>query len=382
MIYSVDLTEMSGKINHVDISKYVTAIGWKQYTGRVKEKTAVFQKEVGNDFFQITIPCSRDLYDYAIAMRKVIRTLSITETKSEEQLILELLNPLSDIIRVRQISEDVERGSILFEDAISLYENAKKMLTNAALDVTCFKKIYKGRTSDVVQEFISKCRYGQTEIGSYVISLVCPFLNIGNDGESQQLSLFSNEDNAAASLTRQATKKLMESVYQVKTAIENGTDLTDLIEDDTKQISVSFIESLTNMNLSKKDCRVEINTKWAPTIKGNRAQVNMVELSHDYYNPLKSVVDKYKIEDKNETHTVEGKISLLQAAPQIENRKQGKIKMAYIANDTSKTRIMQLTVDAENYNVAIAAHRDGRTVRAIGKLVGNNKMSEVELIIL
>ena len=56
MIYSVDLTEMSGKINHVDISKYVTAIGWKQYTGRVKEKTAVFQKEVGNDFFQITIP--------------------------------------------------------------------------------------------------------------------------------------------------------------------------------------------------------------------------------------------------------------------------------------------------------------------------------------
>ena len=381
MIYSVDLDEMAGRISYVDLCKYVSDLNWIKFSGRVRDGVAVYQKIINNELFQINIPCDRIFSDYSYAIRKAVHILSFTESKSEEQLILELLNPMSDILRVRHISSRVENGSILFEDAINLYDNAKKLLTNAALDVTCYKKIYKGRISDTVQEFISKCRYGQTEIGSYVISLVCPFVNVGDDGQVQQLNIFSDEENAAISITRRATKKVMDSISIIKETIEEGKNLSDLVEDESKQISVSFIESLTNMNLINPGSALEIKAKWAPTIRNNISQKSVVEMSHDYYSPLQSVVEKYKADDQKETCIIEGKIANLKAPPQIEKRTKGNAKLVYIADDSSKTKAVQLTLDPDNYRIAIQAHQEGKTIRAIGKKTGN-KMNDVSIIIL
>ena len=381
MIYSVDLDEMAGRISYVDLCKYVSDLNWIKFSGRVRDGISVYQKTINNELFQINIPCDRNFSDYSYAIRKVVHILSFTESKSEEQLILELLNPMSDILRVRHISSSVENGSILFEDAINLYDNAKKLLPNAAFDVTCYKKIYKGRIADSVQEFISKCRYGQTEIGSYVISLVCPFMNIGDDGHAQQLSIFSDEENASVSITRRATRKVMDSISIIKETIEEGKNLSDLIEDESKQISVSFIESLTNMNLITPGSSLEIKAKWAPTIRNNISQKNVVEMSHDYYSPLQSVVEKYKADDEKESYVIEGKIADLKATPQLEKRTKGTAKLVYIAEDSSRTKSIQLILDPENYNNAIHAHQNGKTIRAVGKKVGS-KMTDVTIVIL
>lgn len=378
MIYSVNLEDMAGRISPIDFIKYITDLQWKKYQGKIRDGIAVYQKIINDKFFQITIPCSRELRDYSYAMRKAINILAETELKSEEQLILELLNPMSDILRVRHISPDVENGSILFEDAINLYENAKKLLTNAALDVTNYKKIYKGRTCDEVQQFISKCRYGQTEIGSYIISLVCPFYKVEDDGSLKQLSLFSDEETCAFSITRKATKKIMDSISLIKSTIENGGSLSDLVENENNHISVSFIESLSNLNISNENNGIEIKAKWAPTIRNNISLTDQISITHDYYSPLKSVVDKYHEKDEKDTCTVEGKISLLQATPKIEDRKYGTVKLTYIANDGKKTKNIQLILDTNNYNTAILAHKTGKTVRAIGTLRGN-KMKDVSL---
>ena len=139
MIYSTDLTEISGKINHLNIIKYVSDLHWVKYTGKVKEGLSIYQKTVNERFYQINIPCDKSFYDYAIAMRKVVSILALTEKKSEEQIILELLNPLSDILRFRDISDSVENGSILLEDGIRLFENAKRLVLSAAQDVVNYK---------------------------------------------------------------------------------------------------------------------------------------------------------------------------------------------------------------------------------------------------
>lgn len=381
MIYSVDLDEMAGRISHIDLCKYVSDLGWKKYTGVIRDGVAYYQKTLNDSFYQITIPCDRSFYDYSSSMRKVVSTLSFTESKSEEQVILELLNPMSDILRVRHISDSVENGSILFEDAIQLYDNARKLLTNAALDVTSYKRFYKGRPNDRVQQFISKCRYGQTEIGSYVISLVCPFVDFDENGVGKQLSFFSDESNAAVSITRQSTKKIMDSVCLLKDSIESGINLSEIVEDESKHISISFIESLINLNLAGVDSKLEITAKWAPTIRENTAQRSVVEVSHDYYSPLQSIVAKYKADDERETCVIEGKIADLKATPQIEKRTKGNAKLVFIADDSSKTQSVQLTLDPDSYNTAIRAHQEGRTIRAIGKKTGN-KMTDVSIIIL
>ena len=372
MIYSVDLDKMAGRIAYIELCKYVSDLGWKKYSGKVMSGLAVYHKYHLDTLFQITVPCDREFEDYALAMRKVIATLSITEGKSEEQLILELLNPLSDILRVRHISPDVENGSILFEDAINLFENSKKLLLNAALDssIGSYKKIYRGRPPEDVQQFINHCRYGQTEIGSYVISLVCPFVTF-DQGQLQQLTLFSEEENASVSITRRATKKLVESLSEIKQAVEDGGDLSEIIEDPEKNISVSFIESITNLNIEKANNSLEIKAKWAPTINSNRPGVDKIQLSHDHYSPLKSIVDKYKKEDETVSQTFEGRISKLYASPNLEDREKGRATLVYI-NQLNKTSSVNLLLSKVDYDIAISAHSEGRTIRAIGEVSGKN----------
>lgn len=141
MIYSANLTEMAGKINHIDLSKYVSDLNWKKYEGRLKQGIAVYQKTIDNELYQITIPCDRNLYDYDFAMRQVIETLSFTENKSEEQLILELLNPLSDILRVRHISLSFPRRNLPLYAATNmclLYPIQRKNTTKP-LQTTSFR---------------------------------------------------------------------------------------------------------------------------------------------------------------------------------------------------------------------------------------------------
>ncbi len=365
MIYSTDLTEISGKINHLNIIKYVSDLHWVKYTGKVKEGLSIYQKTVNERFYQINIPCDKSFYDYAIAMRKVVSILALTEKKSEEQIILELLNPLSDILRFRDISDSVENGSILLEDGIRLFENAKRLVLSAAQDVVNYKRTYKGRISDQVQKFVDQCRYGQTEIGSYVVSIVCPFANLSSDGEYKQLSIFSEETEAANSMTRQTTKKIFDSISEIKNTLDAGGDLCSLIEDESKKISVSFVESLMNLNLSKPNDSIEISAKWAPTIYENKPQVDMISISHDYYDPMKCLVDKYKKEEELNDVVFEGKISELEANTKIEDRKQGQATLVYISGTSLKT--IKLSMDKENYDIAIIAHKEGKTIRAVGE---------------
>lgn len=54
--------------------------------------------------------------------------------------MLYLLNPNTDILKIRLDKKEVESGNIMFDDAIQLFDNAKKLIAATALDVINPKK--------------------------------------------------------------------------------------------------------------------------------------------------------------------------------------------------------------------------------------------------
>ena len=62
----------------------------------------------------------------------------------------------------------------------------------------------------------------ESEIGSYVISVVCPFAELDNNNQYQQLSIFSDEERCQKSFTRKVTKRLMKNISSVKQYIDNN----------------------------------------------------------------------------------------------------------------------------------------------------------------
>lgn len=63
----------------------------------------IFQLQTDFDFFQVTIPMDKGLSDYKEAMYKAVETVALAEHKSIEQVMLFLLNPSADILKIRLI---------------------------------------------------------------------------------------------------------------------------------------------------------------------------------------------------------------------------------------------------------------------------------------
>ena len=126
MIYKLDYKELVNKINPFVFNKYLKATGWAVLNSK-RTDIKILQKKT-DKLYQITIPLDTDLADYKEFMLYAIQTLAGYEKGTLDEMFLYLLNPNSDILKIRIEKNGVEAGSILLDDAIKVYENAKKLL--------------------------------------------------------------------------------------------------------------------------------------------------------------------------------------------------------------------------------------------------------------
>lgn len=322
-----------------------------------------------------------------------VRSLMLKK-KSVEQLMLYLLNPNTDILKIRLDKKEVESGNIMFDDAIQLFVNAKKLIAAAALDVINPKKIHYGRIDEPVQKFLSQCRFGQTEIGSYVVSVICPFVDFPKTEGYKKLNAFFDEEQYAYSLTREVINRLMTNVATIKQKIDDG-NLESLANYDSP-ISSNFYEALSGLSMDTEDTTVEFMAEWSPTVKSNRCKYNRILITNDYYAPIRTIISKMKeytnkrietvdkikrlevapISDSREYGTIErteivGKIIELKAAPVIDSREYGTI-VIYVG-DNARVKSVTVKLDREDYDMAVAAHQHGKAVKVVGDLKGQVK---------
>ena len=363
MIYSINFVDMTLKLNPLAVAKYLIDTQWKEYLVK-RNDIKIFQYEKDDTFEQVTVPLEKNLRDYKQIMYETICKIAYIEKKSVEQQMLYLLNPNTDILKIRLDRKEVESGNIMFDDAIQLYDNAKKLLAATALDIINPKRIHWGRIDDSVQQFLTRCRFGQTEIGSYVVSVVCPFAELSEAEGYKQLSIFSDEERCANSLTRKVTNRLISNIATIKKKVDEG-NLESLVNYEDG-ISSNFYEALNGMDLYSENTSVEFIAEWSPIVKSNRSPIEKVMITNDYYEPLQSVISKIK-ECTNERTEIIGKIKDLKAAPIIDKRKFGTVVVVYISGN-GKAKSVKVKLDKEDYDNAVMAHQYGKTVRLIGEL--------------
>lgn len=393
MIYSVNFVDMTLKLNPLAVTKYLSETNWELYPIK-RNDIKIFQYKKEDLFEQVTIPLDKKLRDYKNAMYDSVCKIAYVEKKSVEQLMLYLLNPNTDILKIRLDKKEVESGNIMFDDAIQLFDNAKKLIAATALDVINPKKMHYGRINEPVRNFLSQCRFGQTEIGSYVVSVICPFVDFPKTEGYKKLNAFFDEEQYAYSLTREVINRLMTNVATIKQKIDDG-NLESLANYDSP-ISSNFYEALSGLSMDTEDTTVEFMAEWSPTVKSNQCKYNRILITNDYYEPIRTIiskiteytnerietVDKIKrlevapISDSREYGTIErteivGKIIELKAAPVIDSREYGTI-VIYVG-DNARVKSVTVKLDREDYDKAVAAHQHGKAVKVVGDLKGQVK---------
>lgn len=363
MIYSVNFMDLTEGISPLAFSKYLKDTGWKLFQSK-RMHIKIFQYERGDQFFQVAIPIERRLSDYREAMYKAVETVATAEGKSLEQIMLYLLNPNTDILKIRLDKKEIETGNILFDDAIRMYENAKKLLAAAAQDILHPRKQHQGRMDDSIVKFLSNCRFGQTEIGSYVVSVVCPFAEFDDNEGYKQLSIFTDEMRCANSLTRQVTSRVMKNIAIIKNSIDNDEMHRLVAQNNGNMISANFYEALGGLNLDSDGANLEFIAEWSPVVEHDAGIESRITLSHDYYQPIETTIRELK-DEANKSTKIIGRIMKLESTPDVQQRKSGKITVAYLdENDRRRTVMVELSKD--DYGKAIKAHERGNHVEIVG----------------
>jgi len=370
MVYNVDYSELANRINPIVFAKYLEDTGWSKFQTKRKD-IRIFQKDSG-EFFQVTIPMDDTLADYKDALYLACKKVAECEGRSLEQLYLYLLNPNADILKIRIEKKEVEPGSILLDDAIGVYENAKKLLGAAAQDVLKPAALHQGRMETAITSFLSNCRFGQTEVGSYVVSVICPMTEV-EEGEVRQLELFEAEKDGA-NFTRQITTKVVKSIQKLKSRIDDGQyNLSETSVED--QISANFYEALLGINLGQEGIKVDFMPEWSPSLKMTETLPEKITLSHSYYQPIHATVTQMKGSVRKNRKIV-GRIKRLEATADIESRKAGKISVVYV-DDNNKAKTVIAKLDKDDYDRAIEAHTKGWYVEIVGPM-SDGRGSEIE----
>lgn len=376
MMYTTYLYDLSSKVNSLALQTYLLQKGWKRKNTKRKD-VAIITSPNDEAVYDILLPLNRNFVDYADALYGAIKKVAKFEDRDEIQIANDLIAPPADIVRYRVESESTSNGLIPLKAGFELLESAKKSLLSAASDILSPALFHKRMSYKKAVQFIDACYLGQTERGSYIASIVCPFIKLNDEDIPSQMSLFSGEAALSGSITRDVTKKLMTSISIVKEVIESGDHATLEKAEGNNIISVNFLESLIEINEFSQGSIIEISTTWAPTIPIPQDVPTKIQLTNDYIEPIKSIIDKLKPEIVEIKGDYVGKISAIEANPDIKTRQDGVVTFVFINND-EKAITARVTLVGDDVHRAMQAFDHGKNVRITGNLKVSSRQRIIE----
>lgn len=363
------------KISFATIQRYLINRYWEKKESK-REHIAVFYIDNPKPL-EILLPLDRNFSDYSDLIHNALFKISSNENRELEQVINDLLLPPSDVIRFRVDNKRTEYGLITFTEGFSLLENAKKSLFTTACDIVHPTLYHKRMSYKSAQQFIDSCFLGQTERGSFIASVVCPFINETIDDKPAQLSLYNSEEDLIASFTRRVTKRYMKSLFLLKNIIETGNH--KLIEEAAPSdiISANFIESIVELGEYGEKEEIEIFVSWSSITKEIINIPKSVSFTRDHISPMESIIAKLKPKDEGKEGSYVGKVSKAQAEPDTSNRSEGEITFNFIGDEDKiiKAKVFLNTVD---FSKALVALDKGSNVKISGKLKTSGKIKTIE----
>ena len=163
---------------------------------------------------EIVIPRTQRLGDYAGVVSRLIEIFAEAAETDTLSLYRDLVTANRDVVRVRAAPEGAN-GSVTLNHGVSLITGAHDMVLAAARSLGEPRPFYRAKVNREARDYMRQVHLGQTEQGSYVVTLLTPVV----PPPMRQAALFdSAADNAPVG--RRMTRRLIEALTAVHEATE------------------------------------------------------------------------------------------------------------------------------------------------------------------
>ena len=247
-------------ISPAALSAYARIAGWS-CLGSYREHSDIYS---GDTLPEIIVPRTTRLGDYASAVAALIETFAQVADQDELTVYRSLTIADRDAIRIRAAESD--DGSLSLNDGVNLIEGARNMVLAAACSLEHPRPVYRAGANRDAAELLRQMRLGQTDQGSFVVTLLTPV--VPPPMQPAQLALFKASEASGdhnAPVVRRMTRRLVEALTAVRRATEGAGSGDGRVFGETMAsgVSANLCEAL--VKIIEPFPALDIGVSWART---------------------------------------------------------------------------------------------------------------------
>ncbi|MGD9676503.1 MAG: hypothetical protein AB7V19_07460 [Candidatus Bipolaricaulia bacterium] len=316
----------------------------------------------GDDEFQVLIPASTSQRDYRLRLDEALRTLEIAVGLSRQQLLRSILAGPNDLLRIQARVPDLTPGLIPIDAGAHLAEEARNLVAAAACAALRPQMSYPSRKPAGVPEYLGRVRLGQTEVGSYILTVYSPL-------EEPTLAPVDDRlfDVESAPFGRRVTRKLTMALEATRTAVgqvRSGSNYDVFMDAVLQGVSSNLVQAVATMVQPGSGVEsVDINITWGRAVPGPETDWT-ARFTPDDAPVLEDAAALLRGESPQTGYMAFGHVVGLHRA---EGAVAGHVRI--ITDVDGKMRIVETSLTGEDYDVAIEAHKAKALVVCTGDLV-------------
>lgn len=302
--------------------------------------------------------------DFEDRLRDVVARLSEMEERDPETMATNLRYATADLIRISLVSPRVGLGELPIEDGRNLFDGAKDMMRAAACAAIDPRPSFGTRTPETAKDYLEGVRLGQTERGSYVVTVISHVA-----APEQQALVPDDVEHVDVPFERRVTTRLMESLEAAQAAARDvlasqGTVAETFEEAVPRGVSSNLCAAITKMSEQQTAARVHISMDWASSRAPIQQAPPSVTFEPSSMPVISEAVDLLRNLGPFDDELVEGFVVRLNRGK--EEEAIGSIAIEGVVRGAR--RIVHVELPDEQYHLALRAHDDRRPVRVRGTL--------------
>lgn len=358
---NVDIRDVEAvqAIRPVDAAFYLRAGGWtpqEQQTGR----GSIWLRTVQNEEFEALLPMDHQIRDYALRMGDLLRVLAAAEKRSQWQVYSDLLTITSDVTRIRISDPELTDGTLPIEEHAQIAQKTRDLVMAAACAATERRAVWHTKKPNQATEHVRRVRIGQSERGSYivtVISRITPLLH------TQGEELFETEPP----YERQVTRTLADSLFALDRAAERAalTQQMASFDDAVAQgVNANLCDAVVGLwGGDEVQRNLEFSFSWSPARPVAAEAVRRVAFSSDRIPVIREAARLMREKAPLTDFELRGAVVKLDRP---EGAPTGRVTIARYGDEGPRRVTLELSDPL--YHIAVEAHDQGRTLRALGTL--------------
>ncbi|CAA2145586.1 hypothetical protein [Methylobacterium bullatum] len=357
-----------GSLRPLNIIGYLRSHGWVKYS-EVASKFSVWEHDQFPDS-EIVVPLRREASDFVQRLGDVLKELSSAESRSQFDILKDLLNSGFDVIRLGVISPNTSSGTVRIDDGVRLFEQAREMVLAAACSAVRPRAVFHSRKPQQALDYMHGARLGQTEHGSFVLSVLSPVAPQLNP--YSETSLFPDEP-----FERQVVKTLAIGVQTTVRAAEQSVLAT---EDNFRPfqdgislgVSANLCEGIIGLFRFGDQASISLSVAWAQNRPTPEAVPSQTIITSDVIPTITEAVRIFRARDALDDYQISGPVVKLERA---EGQEAGRVTIyASIEGMPRKVNVTLLPVE---YAQATRAHEEYKSVKLIGTVVREGRSYRV-----